>query len=426
MDTNNVVIGARNAWGRDEVFSISGKDRRQHLFILGKSGTGKSTLIFNLVMQDIRAGRGVAVIDPHGDLVTEILAHLPRGRTEDVVLFDPSDTEYPLGLNLLYGVPPARRHLVVSGVVAVFKAIWPEFFGPRMENILSHAVATLLECQNVSLLGLQRMLTDDGYRRWAVRQVKDPLVRAFWEREFEAFGEKTRAEFVAPILNKVGALLLSPQVRNILGQVRSRIDAREIMDEGKVFLANLSKGRIGPDKANLLGSLWVTQFHLAAMSRADTPESERKDFFCYIDEWQSFVSESFVSALAESRKYRLCLTLANQYLGQLKETIRQAVFGNVGSMVAFRVGHEDALTLEQSFGRSFAASEFSSLSNGEVYAKILTNGQDMEPFPARTFRPQGQAHKRSRKIIDRAREQYAVSREKVEARIKRWLGDFQT
>jgi hypothetical protein len=370
--------------------------------------------------------RGVGVIDPHGDLATDLLDHIPRHRIEHVTYFDPSDAECAVGFNLLACVPPDHRHLVASGVVAAFKGIFPEFFGPRMEYIFYAAVAALLDCENVSLLGLQRMLSDERYRAWVVKQVKDPVVRTFWEREFETHDRKTKAEMVSPILNKVGPMLMTPQVRNILGQVRNRIDARFMMDNGRIFIANLSKGKLGADKANLLGSFLVAQFQLAAMSRADVPENERRDFFFYVDEFQSFVSDSFSAILSEARKYRLCLTLSHQYLDQLKPGIADAVMGNVGSIIAFRVGHQDAEALELAFGKTYAASAFTSLNNGEIYAKLLSRGQDVEPFMGRTLPPQGERHGRRETIIRRCREKYSKQRSVIEGKIARWTTKRKT
>jgi type IV secretory pathway TraG/TraD family ATPase VirD4 len=418
---DEIVLGVRDAWGREAPVSLFSDDRRQHVYMVGKSGTGKTTLLRNMILQDIEAGRGVGVIDPHGDLAADLLDHIPRHRIEHVTYFDPSDPEHAIGFNLLARVPPDKRHLVASGVVAAFKGIFPDFFGPRMEYIFYAAVAALLDCQNVSLLGLQRMLTDERYRAWVVNQVKDPVVRAFWEHEFEAHDRKTKAEMVSPILNKVGPMLMTPQLRNILGQIRSRIDARFMMDKGRIFIANLSKGKLGADKANLLGSFLVAQFQLAAMARADVPESDRRDFFLYVDEFQSFVSDSFSSILSEARKYHLCLTLSHQYLNQLKPGIADAVIGNVGSMVAFRVGHQDAEALELAYGRTYPASAFTSLSNGEIYAKLLSRGQDLEPFLARTFAPRGERHCRRDQIICRSRTKYTIKRDIVERRINQWL-----
>jgi type IV secretory pathway TraG/TraD family ATPase VirD4 len=407
---------------------LSPSDRRHHLYVLGKSGTGKTTLLRNLILQDIEAGRGVAVLDPHGDLALDLIDHLPRHRTEDLIYLDPADEEFAVGFNPFANVPPARRHLVASGIVHAFKGIYPDFFGPRMEYIFFAAAAALLDCENVTLLGLQRMLTEEQYRTWVVKQVKDPAVRAFWEREFESYDKRTKAEMVSPILNKIGPILMTPQLRNVLGQVRSRVDARRIMDEGRVFIANLSIGRLGPDKANLLGSFLVSQFQLAAMSRADLPQDERRDFMLTVDEFHSFVSDSFASILSEARKYGLCLTLAHQYLAQLKPGIIDAIVGNVGSIVTFRVGHADAEVLEKAFGGAYVASQFSGLNNREVLVKMLSEGKDVEPFVGRTLPPLGKSRspeavlRRRERIIRRSRERNATPREVVERRLRAWFG----
>lgn len=416
-----VILGLRDAWGEEEPFALYGPDRRHHLYTIGKSGAGKTTLLRNLILQDIEAGRGVGIIDPHGDLADDLLNHIPRHRIEEVTYFNPSDSDFPIGFNLLGQVAEDRRHLVASGVVSVFKSVWSDSWGPRLEYILYAAVAAILDCENVSLLSVQRMLSDARYRAWVVKQVKDPMVRSFWENEFESYEKKFLREAIAPIQNKVGQLLMSPHLRNILGQVRSRIDARFMMDNKRVFIANLSKGKLGADKANLLGALLVTQFQLAAMARADVPEQERQDFNLYVDEFQSFASDSFTSILSEARKYRLCLTLSHQYLAQLKPAILDAVLGNVGSLVAFRVGHEDAKALEMAFGGTYAASHFSSLSNSEVYAKLLTHGQDVEPFLGRTLPPIARDWGHRDTIIRRSREKYATRRSAIERKIDQWL-----
>jgi type IV secretory pathway TraG/TraD family ATPase VirD4 len=418
---DQVILGIRDFWGQDRPVSLSSADRRHHTYMLGKSGTGKTTLLRNLILQDIEAGRGVGVIDPHGDLAWDLLDHIPRHRIEDVTYFDPADPDYAVSFNLLAHVPAERRHLVASGVVGSFKSIFPEFFGPRMEYVFYAAVAALLDCVNVSLLGLQRLLTDFGYRAWAVKQVKDPVVRNFWEQEFEAHDKRTKSEMVSPILNKVGPVFMSPQLRNILGQVQSRLDMRFMMDHGRIFIANLSKGRLGTDKANLLGSFLVSQFELAALSRADTPENERRDFFLFVDEFQSLVSDSFATMLSEARKYRLCLTLSHQYGKQLKPNIADAVFGNCGSLVAFRVGYEDAELLEKNFGKTYTAAAFACLSNHEAYMKLLEGGRDTEPFLARLFPPSGTRHGRRETIIRRSREKYARRVKTVDERIRAWF-----
>ena len=419
--TKQLVIGEREQWGQKSYFGLSLSDRRHHLYTIGKSGSGKTTLLRNLILQDIEAGRGVAVIDPHGDLANDLLDHMPRHRIEDVAFFNPADMEHPIGFNLLDPTPPDERHLVASGVVGIFKTIWPEFWGPRLEYILYAATAALLDCENVTLLGVQRMLTDVRYRAWVVKQIKDPMVRSFWVNEFGNYDKRFLQEAIAPIQNKVGQLLMSPHVRNILGQVRSRINARFMMDNGRIFIADVSKGKLGADKSNLLGAMLVTQFQLAAMSRADTPEHKRRDFFLYVDEFQSFTSDSFISILSEARKYRLCLTLSHQYIDQLRPEIRDAVFGNVGSMLAFRVGHRDAKVLEQAFGETWRASQFTGLGNYEVCAKMLTDGQDREPFLGKTLPPEGKRHGRRERIIRRSREKYSMPRSDIERKINKWM-----
>jgi hypothetical protein len=421
MDHWHIVLGVREEWGRETPFVLSPRDRRHHLYAIGKSGTGKTTLLRNLILQDIAAGHGVGVIDPHGDLANDILDHIPSHRIEDVAYFNPADMEFPVGFNLLGCTPLEERHLVASGIVSAFKAIWPDFWGPRLEYILYAAIAALLDCDNVSLLGVQRMLSDARYRAWVVKQIKDPMVRSFWVNEFENYDKKFLHEAIAPIQNKVGQLLMSPHVRNILGQVRSRIDARFMMDNGRIFIADVSKGKLGADKSNLMGAFLVTQFQLAAMSRADVPEAERRDFFLYVDEFQSFASDTFVSILSEARKYRLCLTLSHQYIDQLRPEIRDAVFGNVGSIVAFRVGQRDAEILEREFGGAYPARRFVDLHNHEICIKILNNGEHGDPFVARTLAPWGNRHNNREKIVRRSREKYGAPRKIVEDRIRRWL-----
>lgn len=414
-------MGERYLGGSERVFGLEHEDRRHHLYVIGKTGTGKTTLLRNLIIQDIEAGRGVGVIDPHGDLAHDLLDYIPRHRTEDVVFFNPADMEYPIGFNLVGSVPPDSRHLVASGIVSVFKSIWSDSWGARLEYILYAAVAALLDCENVSLLGVQKMLADARYRAWVVKQIKDPVVRSFWVNEFANYDKRFLQEAIAPIQNKVGQMLMSPHLRNILGQARSRIDARFMMDHGRIFIADMSKGKLGADKSNLMGALLVTQFQLAAMSRADVPESERKDFFLYVDEFQSFASESFVSILSEARKYRLCLTLSHQYIAQVRPEIQAAVFGNVGSLISFRVGQQDADVLEREFGNSLISRQFVELGNHEVCAKILSDGQYGEPFAGRTLPPIKRCHGRRENIIRRSREKYGAKREAIENKIKKWM-----
>lgn len=415
----DIVMGLRHGWGQENPFGISQQDRRHHCYIIGKTGTGKTTLLRNLILQDIEAGRGVGVIDPHGDLAIDLLNFIPRRRIEEVAYFDPADPQFAVGLNILAG--KSDPHLVASGFVTALKAIWRESWGPRLEYILYSTVAALLECENVSLLGVQRMLWDDRYRVWVVKQVKDPMVRSFWVNEFEEYDRRFLNEVIAPVQNKVGQLLMSPQLRNVLGQVKNRIEARFMMDNHRIFIANLSKGRLGEDKSNLLGAILVTQFQLAAMSRVNVPEQERKDFHLYVDEFQSFSSDSFASILSEARKYRLCLTLSHQYIDQLRPEIRLAVFGNVGSTIVFRAGERDAEILERELGSAYTASQLTQLGRHEVCAKVLANGVNDPPFLGRTLPPWGKQYGRRETIIRRSREKYGTRREIVEERIERWM-----
>jgi hypothetical protein len=420
LDQRHFEIGTREQWGQEGVpFGLSPIDLRQHLYIIGKSGTGKSTVQRSLIRQALEGGYGIGVIDPHGTLALEALDDIPPQFLDRVVYFDPADSEHPMAWNVLRsGSDP---HLVASGIVGALKSIWRDSWGPRLEYILYATIAALLECRNVSFLAIQRMLTDAHYRAWVVKQVKDPALRSFWDHEFANYDRKFLQEAVAPIQNKVGQLLLSPLLRNILGQVRNRLDVRRIMDEGQIFIANLSKGRLGEDKSNLMGALLIAQFHQAAMARADMPESDRKDFRLFVDEFQSFGSDSIASILSEARKYRLSLVLSHQYVEQLRPEIRQAVFGNAGSIIAFRVGQADAELLEREFGHAFQAQTFTRLSNYHVLCKLVTNGEHLEPFAGKTLPPRPPRRMQSERVIKHSRYRHATPRAVAEDRIRRWF-----
>ena len=347
--------------------------------------------------------------------------HIPPKRADHLCYFNPSDLEYPVGLNLLANVAPDARHLVASGIVSAFKGIWRDSWGPRLEYILYNAVAALLDCSNISLLGVNRMLTDDNYRARVVAQIKDPFIRAFWVEEYAGYEPRFQREAIAPIQNKLGQFLLNPVIRNILGQVKNKVSIPFIMDDGRLLIANLSKGQLGHDKANLLGSLLATQFQLAAMARAKRPETKRRDFYLFIDEFQNFSTDAFASILAEARKYRLCLTLSHQYIDQLSLPVRQAVFGNVGTLIAFRVGHADAEVLEKEFGKTYPASALADLERYEAVVKLLEDGTNREPFRARMLPPVENRVGRKEKLIARSRERFAVPRASVEEKLQGWL-----
>jgi len=421
MDEHFSQIGVREIWGGEVPCGLSLSDLRQHLYIIGKTGSGKTTLLRNLIVQHLAAGHGVGLIDPHGDLAEELLDCIPPHRADDLVYFNPGDLEFPIALNLLANVAPDDRHLVASGIVGAFKSIWRDSFGPRMEYIFYNAIAALLDCPNTSLLGVNRMLTDTDYRRRIVRKVRDPFVRAFWTEEYENYDPRFQREAIAPIQNKIGQILLNPIMRNILGQVRTKVSIPFMMDTGRIFIANLSKGKLGADKANLLGSLLTTQFQLGAMARVNRPENERRDFFLFIDEFHNFTTDAFTAILSEARKYRLCLTVSHQYTAQLSPVIRGAVFGNVGSLISFRVGQSDAEELRREFGNSYSTESFVGLDQFQIIARLAEEGKTREPFHAMTIPPIRFFPGKRAALAVRSREKYASHRAVVENKIGRWM-----
>jgi hypothetical protein len=421
MSDDLIQLGDRNGYASEIPFGLGVLDARRHVHIVGQTGSGKSTLARNIVLQHLVAGHGVALLDPHGDLSDDLLDHFPRWWTDDLVFFDPGDADFPLAFNPLANVAPSARPLVTAGLVSAFKSIWRESWGPRLEFILANAIAALLEAQNTSLLGINRLLADENYRALIVRQVRDPFVRAFWTEEFAAYDARFRREAIAPIQNKLGQLLLSPLLRNVLGQVGNKLDLRFLMDSGGVLIANLAKGRLGIEPANLLGALLVAQFQHAAMSRADLPESERRDFHLIIDEFHNFTTDSLATALAEARKYRLSLTLAHQYLDQLSPATRSAVFGNVGTLIAFRVGNTDAEILAGELGHTLTARQFAELDRHEVLVRTLDDGRPCEPFWGRTLPPINRRNSRRPNLVRLSRAKYSMPREVIAGRLQRWL-----
>jgi len=403
-------------------FGIKSDDRRRHMYIIGKTGMGKSTTIENMIVDDIRKGKGAALIDPLGDLVERVIEFIPSHRINDVVYFNPADLDYPIAFNVLEAVDPTHRHLVTSGLIAVFKKIWIDSWGPRLEYLLRNTILSLLEYPGSTLLGVTRMLVDKNYRKKVVDKVTDPVVKAFWKNEYGAYSNQFRTEAISPIQNKVGQFLSSSVIRNIVGQPKSTIDMREIMDEGKILLLNLAKGRVGEDNSSLLGAMMVTKIQLAAMSRVDIPEEQRKDFYLYVDEFQNFATESFATILSEARKYRLDLTIAHQYIEQLDEKVRAAVFGNVGTIMAFRVGAADAEFLVREFEPTFSETDLVNLTKYEVYLKLMIDGVSSDPFSASTLPPVSDEEGNREKIIRASRERYSQKREVVEDKISRWTG----
>lgn len=381
------VLGRTAFRKRRERFGLRTDDRRRHLYIVGKTGMGKSTLLLNLISADLRANHGCALIDPHGDLAETVLAGVPSHRTNEVVLFDAGDQTNPIAFNPLADCDPAARPLVVSGMLSAFKKLYGDSWGPRLEHIFRNCLLALLETPGASLVSLVQLLGDAHYRQSVIARVADPVVRSFWLNEFAAMPAKLQAEAIAPVQNKVGHFVSSPLLRHIIGQSRSTIDLRRIMDAGQVLIVNLSKGRMGEDASSLLGSLVITTLQLAAMSRADVPEADRRDFYLYVDEFQNFATESFAGILSEARKYRLALTLANQYLDQMEEATANAVFGNCGSMVVFQVGERDSETLSAQLGHDVAPQDVLALPRYEAYVRLLADGLPTRPFSMCTLPP---------------------------------------
>lgn len=403
-------------------FGIKRTDRRKHMYIVGKTGTGKSTILKNMIIQDMRAGEGVAVLDPHGQLIDELLEFVPENRIDDVVMFNPADADNPVSLNMLEMVDPKQRTLMGDTLVDVFKKYFADSWGPRLEYILKNCILTLLEVPNTSLLSVIRLLTDRDYRKNIVGMIQDPQMKSFWNNEFAKMerNERLITEAISPIQNKVGQFLNSELIRNIVGQPKSSIKVDEIINSGKIFFVNLASGRIGANNTALLGAMVVSQLQFAAMRRVDIPENERRDFFLYADEFQNFATESFAVVLSEARKYRLDLTLTHQYIEQMPEAVKDAVFGNIGTLICFTVGPTDAHFLEREFEPVFTQNDLINLGRYEMYLKLQIEDTQSQPFSAVSLPPAVDAvHTRDRAIAA-SRAKYSRNVENVEKIIKKW------
>lgn len=409
-------------------FGIKTDDRRRHMYAIGKTGMGKTNLLENIVIQDIRNGHGVAYVDPHGDTAEKLLKAIPKERINDVVYFNPADAEFPVAFNILEAVGEDSKNLVASGMMGVFKKIWPDVWSARMEYILHNAILALLDYPGSTMLGVNRMMSDKDFRKRVYEKIKDPMVKSFWINEFDTWEDRFRKEAVASIQNKVGQFLSSSMIRNIVGQPKSTIDLREIMDKKKILIVNLSKGRIGEDAMRLLGGMLITKMQLAVMGRVDMPEDEREDFYLCVDEFQNFVTESFANILSEARKYRLNLIVAHQYVNQLtvegNTTVRDAVFGNVGTIISFRVGAEDAEFLEKEFEPIFTQNDLVNLPKYHIYLKLMIDGVSGDAFSARALPPVDLSDTEGNEgtIIRTSRERYGEKREVVEEKVARWSG----
>lgn len=419
-------LGVATYRDKNQLFGIKRRDRRQHVYILGKSGTGKSALMFNMIIQNIQNGDGVCMVDPHGENVEAVLSAIPPHRIKDVVYFNPADTEYHIGFNVLELIDSKYKHLVASGLMGIFTKIWANAWSARMEYILNNAILALLDTPGSTLLGIPRLLVDKDYRQKIINNLKDPVIKAFWVHEYEAWQDKFRNEAIAPIQNKVGQFLSTSIIRNIVGQSKSTVDIFDLMNQGKIFLVNVSKGRIGEDNSALLGGMIITKIQLAAMERVRIPEDERKDFYLYVDEFQNFVTQAFAGILSEARKYRLNLTVAHQYTAQLvadkNSSVRDAIFGNVGTMIIFRVGADDAKFLEKEFEPEFTPQDIVNLPNFKIYLKLMIDGVSSRPFSARTMPALVKSGNKEveEEVIRSSRRLYCRSREDVESEINNW------
>ncbi len=421
-DPEATPLWLTNFRGTDIDFWILPSDRRRHIYVIGKTGMGKSTLLENMIFDDIMKGRGVWLIDPHGDLAETILSSIPKQRTNDVIFFDPSDYKFPIAFNMLEQVKSELRPIVASGLVSIFKRIFWESWGPRLEHIMRMTILTLLEIPDITIMSIPLMLTMKSYRMKIIGKLKDPHLVRFWENEYDAMEGRQQTEAAGPILNKVGQFLSSPLMRNILGQPKNPFSLRWAMDNKKIVIIKLPKWTIGEDSSALLGAMMVTKFQIDAMSRADIPENERKDFYLYVDEFQNFATDSFATILSEARKYKLNLVMANQFIAQMNETVRDAVFWNVGSLISFQVGIDDATKLSEAFDAEIVIpNDLVNLKKYDIYMKLLIDGMPSPVFSATTYPP---IHSRmtipeqKRDVVLKvSREKYAKNVELVEKKI---------
>ena len=416
--------------GKRVPFGIKSKDRLKHVYIIGKTGMGKSTILENMAIQDIQNGNGLTFLDPHGGTAEKLLSYVPEERIKDVLYFAPFDLEHPVSFNIMEDIGMDKRHLVVSGLMSAFKKLFgEESFSDRMQYILQNTILALLEYPDATMLGINRMLVDKIYRNKVIANVTDPSVKTYWTKEYAGYTERFAAEAIPAIQNKIGQFTSNPLVRNIIGQAKSSFDLRDMMDSKKIMIVNLSKGRVGEDNANLLGSMLITKIYLAAMSRADKSGvalSKLPNFYLYVDEFQSFANESFADILSEARKYKLNLTLAHQYIEQMDEEVRDAVFGNVGTTIAFRVGAYDADILEKEFAPVFLAEDLVNLGVFQIYLKLMIDGIGSQPFSASTLPPiVPPAASYVDEIIDNSRKVFAKPKSVVEKVIIDWHEEGQ-
>ncbi len=387
-------------------FGIKRIDRRRHVYIIGKTGTGKSTLIANMAINDIRNNEGVAVIDPHGDLCHILLDYVPSHRINDVCYLDPADTNFPFRINPLEVKKPEHAELIASGIVDIFHKLYSYSWGPRLEYILRNTILTLVKRPASTLVDVPRLLSDDDFRKKVVDKYCDEVLQNFWFKEYDKMSDKFRSEAISPILNKVGQFVTSPMIRQIIGHPHSTIDLEEFMDQGKILLCNFSQGKLGEDNAALLGAMFITRMQLSAMNRVRIAEEQRKDFYLYVDEFQNFATTSFIKILSEARKYRLNINVANQYIGQLSEEMQKAIFGNTGTLITFLVGAADAYHLAREFGKEFEEEDLVKLGNYQTIIKLAIDNLTSTPFYAQTLPLPNCNNKNKDKILRLSRERY--------------------
>lgn len=395
---------------KNTVFGIKDKDRRRHIWALGKTGTGKSTLIANMAIDDFKKGRGVAVIDPHGDLCDVLLDYIPKSRINDVIYFNPVDKNHPIALNPLEVRNREEGELVASGLMSIFTKVWANVWSARMEYILRNSFLTLTQIPGSTLQDVLKLLGSKNFRDRALQKIDDPTLEHFWKAEYEKMPDRLQKEAISPIQNKVGQFVTSPMIRRIIGQPKSSIAIGEIMDEGKIFIANLSQGKLGEDNSALLGATLITKMQIAAMRRVDIPESERKDYFVFVDEFQNFATTSFIKILSEARKYRLSLMLANQYMAQIPEEVQKAILGNAGTIVSFSAGAEDALILHKEFAEVFSENDLVNLSNFQIATKLMVDGHSTRPFLAHTLPLPASKNQNRGKVIRVSQERYGMKK----------------
>ncbi|MFC1600184.1 type IV secretory system conjugative DNA transfer family protein [Patescibacteria group bacterium] len=419
-------FGVTNYHNNFDEFGIDRSDRRRHLYVVGKSGTGKSKLLELFISEDIKNGEGVAVLDPHGDLVDNIVRMIPEHRKDDVIYFDPGDVDFPVAFNPLVKVDESLKMQMTVGFINIFKKLFGDNWSDRLEHVLRYTVLALLDSENTTVLSILKMLSDKNYRQTITARIQDSVVKNFWVNEFAGWSEKFDAEAITPLLNKVGQFVATNMIRNIIGQPDNKFNIREVMDKKKILLMKVSKGLLGEENSNLLGAMIVTQIYQAAMSRADTPEAEREDFYLYVDEFQNFATETFEEIMSEARKYKLNLTIAHQFVGQLTPKMIKTVFGNVGSMLSFRVGAEDAQVLENEYNPVFKVRDIINLAVRDFYIKMSVNGEVRKPFSGRTLEVIQPKDDYTEEIISQSRIKYATPVGQVDEMLTHWdeSGEF--